>query len=292
MLTCRTLIQGAIEFLDDPTDWPPLELHHGGLIYAIQAPISGYYHFHPAAGQEPEWLLKAAYQPFGLTFFTVMIDVSLSEFDVRAIQVLVANIGAWIRAITRQYWIGKQPHSTLQIPAYQLVQNDRPHHSGGGVNVFRYGRPLARTDWEALGLCNAGAALPDAALITFCDGLLAAGNGDWRQAVIHMASACDQEINFLIEQAFAERVPQITQLLKKRLRYEFSAGHSEIAAELGLQPFKDFDSEAAKRINELYVLRGQAIHRKAITASPTNLMDFVLAADRFLEWAQVQLARI
>jgi hypothetical protein len=284
----RTIAPGAIDIREDVAIWRPISLDIDGVEYRFQPPISGHYTFDPTPGQAHEWLLKAAFQPFGLTVFNVETSTSIDRLNHALVNALVANLMSWIRVMTRQYWLGKQVRPTAEEPAYELSENGKPHHSGGGVNVFRYGRPLASPDWEALGLYNVGATLPDVGLTTFCDGLLAIGNREWRQAMILMASACDQELNFVLERAFVEKAPNFEKLYRKRVRFDFKLGHSDVAEELGLESFAKVEPSAAAKLNRLYEFRGRAIHQKEVTVPPVNPTDYIFAVEKFFAWASKQ----
>jgi hypothetical protein len=292
LILCRTLTQGAIDAREAPDRWRPIDLQFEGLRFNVRPPLSGYYPFEPSAGQNHEWLLKAAFQPFGLSIFEVEVDVAREEFDVAHVNALIANVLSWIRVLTRQFWLGKQARPAGLVPSYELFEDGQTLHSGGGVNVLKYGRPLERSDWDALGICNTGAALPDIALVTFCDSLLSYGNGDRRHSLIQMASCCDQEVNYLVERAYTSKAPSLAAFIKKRLRYEFSTAHSELVHALGLQPFNEFDAKAAKKINELYDYRGRAIHQKNLAFIMPDPMSFAWAVEKLFSWSEAQANRL
>jgi len=281
-------VQGAIDIGNIPERWHPIELEFEGCRFRIRAPISEYYPFEPASGPRHEWLLKAAFQPFGLSIFEVEVATTRESFRAEHVNALIANLMSWIRVLTRQFWLGKQVRPTALTPSYEVSENGQPCHSGGGVNVFSYGKPFERADWEALGICNTGASLPDIAVITFCDSLLSYGNADWRHSLIQMASSCDQEVNYLVEKAFSSKAPNLPRSVRKMLRYEFSRAHSELAGDLGLQPFKEFDCQAAKKVNELYDYRGKAIHQKHLSFAMPDPLDFVWAVEKLFAWPEIQ----
>jgi hypothetical protein len=173
-----------------------------------------------------------------------------------------------------------------------LFEDSVSLHSGGGVNIFTYGRPLDCTDWAGLEICNIGTTLPDIALITFCDSLLSFANGDQRQSLIQMASACDQEVNQLVDNALSTRAPSLSNLLKKRLKYEFQSAHSEIMRDLGLCAFKDFDQKAASLVNELYECRGKAIHQKYPAMVLPDPARFLWAVEKLFSWSQTEFLKL
>lgn len=168
---------------------------------------------------------------------------------------------AWIRAVTRQYWVGYRERDFVNEP----IMVTRPGDKRGGVGAhgsgFKYGRPLMESDWKVVGEGLAQNRRAPLHLSLFCDGLLDIAEGDMMQAAFTLGISCEVGVYLAVRRLLEARCqPLLGMLDNKYLQYRFDS-LLELPSELGVAPFSAFDKEAASRVKELHDSRNAALHQ-------------------------------
>ena len=197
---------------------------------------------------------------------------------------------AWVRVLTRQYWIG---YKESEAPSYHAVvatvEGGKKTYIGGATGThglrFSYGKKLDPHTWKSIEGKLASKELPPPSQLFFCDALLDVAETDIAQAVVALGASCEVEMQNLVREIANARGGDAQALIGRRrlVRKQFRDTF-EIVEVLGGQPFP-----AVETVVKLYEERGKAIHRGQLEhVSVSNITDFVNAVEALFSWAKAQ----
>ncbi len=257
-------VRSKIE-VEDGT-WPPMTFERGKTQFQVEKPIP-----------KMDW-----YIAFGgsgsldggvgvnLTVLSVQAESadSVAEDDfvrpfLDRIEAIRNELVAWIRAATRQYWVGYRESDFLseQMNFMLLAGEHERSTKGGSGRGFKYGRPLTANDWKIVGEQLAQNRRAPLHLSLFCDGLLDIAEGDMMQAAFTLGISCEVGVYLAVRRLLETKCPPLLGMLdNKYLQYRFDA-LLELPSELEVTPFSTFDKEAASRVKELHDSRNAALHQ-------------------------------
>jgi hypothetical protein len=206
------------------------------------------------------------------------------------VTVVLNELLAWVRVLTRQYWVG---YKDSEAPSYHAVvatvEGGKKTYIGGATGtlgmVFSYGKKLDPHTWKSIEGKLARKELPPPSQLFFCDALLDVAEEDIAQAVVALGASCEIEMQNLVREIAKARGGDAQaligrgRLVRKQFRDTF-----EIVEVLGGQPFP-----AVETVVKLYEERGKAIHRGQLEhVSVSNITDFVNAVEALFSWAKAQ----
>ena len=202
---------------------------------------------------------------------------------------------AWIRAVTRQYWVGYRERDFLSEPIRITRLGGEQELSGEGASGsgFKYGRQLMESDWKIVGEGLAQNRRAPLHFSLFCDGLLDIAEGDMMQAAFTLGISCEVGVYLAVRRLLEARCqPLLGMLDNKYLQYRFDS-LLELPSQLGVAPFSAFDKEAASRVRELHDSRNAALHQgksfinrkgSRIPLDPDTVKEYLDAIEKLFGW--------
>ncbi len=289
-------IRSKIEVKDGT--WPPMTFERDKTQFLVEKPVP-----------KMDW-----YVAFGgsgsleggvgvnLTVLSVQAESpdSISEDDfvrpfLDRIEAIRNELVAWIRAATRQYWVGYRESDFLseQMKFMLLGGEHERSTKGASGKGFNYGKPLTASDWKIIGEQLALNRRPPIHLSLFCDGLLDIAEGDMMQAAFTLGISCEVGVYLAVRRLLDARCrPMLAMLDNKYLQYRFDA-LLELPSELDVPSFSTFDKEAASRVKELHESRNAALHRgksfinrkgSQIPLDPDTVKEYLDAIEKLFSW--------
>ncbi len=265
----------------DPSPWNAIVIPSNNTAIKLQKPISeqSTYSVAGSTGNNP------------LDAFSTIIRLELSSDTVPDGQLLypiALECLNWIRALTRQYWVGFAGSGTAPVRGSSLVTDastgEEVPTNFGAIRTPIVPEALSKEIWEKLGQALAVRQFPRTSDLILCNGMLALRDGNLREAVALLGIACEVELGECLKAFLSKRNDAVANLLYKSSRQGFAWKLTKLLPELS---GKDFSKDAphwASKLNQLYEARGAAAHSNLKPEVGAEVPGFLHAADAFLVW--------
>lgn len=276
----------------DPAALRPIRFLAGGVRAEMFPPVSD-------SAMVP-FPTSLAGQPISATVGLIKISVSLNDSESgpewRTLYDSVIQCLSWIRAATRQYWVGTLPSHQANAPtALLLTEEDGKQESISRLGAVHPGIrwvPLDLETWEAIEQALSKAWWPSVSEQFLMDSSLHIAEGNLLQGVAGVGIACEIELNNLIDDLLI-RINQeaITKLYKKG-RPEFSWKLEHLPQLLGVQAFKPSNPDHVAALKEMYGSRGSIVHRGHAQMSGQQIARYWFATEAFFQWSRRERMRL
>jgi hypothetical protein len=268
-------------FIDDEP-WPLLIVQFLGIPIKIHKPIT----------DQSSHSVPGSIGNERLDVYSTIVRLELSSDappDGHLLYPLTFQCLAWVKILTRQYWVGLAGSGTTSVRGSSLVTDmvtsATVPTNFGGFNTPIIAQPLSRETWEQVGWALTSAQFPRSSDLIFCNGLLALRDGGLQEAIALLGIACEIELNECLEFFLSGRKDPVTDLLYKRIRVDFKWKLNNLLPMLCGKKFSEDVPQWYEPLLRLYETRGSAVHDAASPDMVRNAPRFVLAADSFLKWS-------
>jgi len=269
-------------FFLDPAPWPPLTVQFQGTQVRIQKPIvdqTG----HPVPGSIGNERLDV---------YSTIVRLELSSNappDGHLLYALALQCLAWIKVLTRQYWVGLAGSGSKSVRGSCLV-TDLTTGATEPTNFGAFATPiipqsLSQEIWVQIGQPIASGQFPRTSDLIFCSGMLALRDGNLQEAIALLGIACEIELNECLESLISVRKDVVTDLLYERTRPDFKWKLNNLLPTLCGKKFSEDVPHWHGHLLRLYECRGTSVHAAVSPDVFRNAPHFVLAADSFLRWS-------
>lgn len=276
----------------DPTALRPIRVQAGSVTADI---------FPPAGDNAVVPFAKSlSGQPIAVSIGLIKISVALNRGEPdpewKALYRYVVQCLSWIRAATRQYWVGAQPSHQANAPtALLLTEEDGKQEAICGLGAGRVGIrwvPLDFETWEAIQAALSNGWWPSVSEQFLMDSSLHIAEGNFLQGIAGAGIACEIELNSLIEDLIAQINQEAVTKLYKKGRPEFSWKLEHLPQLLGAQGFKPSNPDHVATLKEMYESRGSIVHRGHAQMSEQQIARYWFAAEEFFQWSRRERMRL
>jgi len=201
---------------------------------------------------------------------------------------LASQCLAWVRVLTRQYWVGLTGSGSTTVRGSSLVR-DLATGATEPTNFGAFSAPiipeaLSQETWMQVGQALASAQFPRSSDLIFCNGMLALRDGNLREAIALLGISCEFELGECLESLLSARGDPVTRLLYERTGPEFKWKLNNLLPALCRKNFSKDEPHWCAELFRLYEARGTAAHSTLASDVMRRVPSFVLAADSFLRW--------
>ena len=238
-------------------------------------------------------------QPIPVRVGLARVGLSLSdgspEPEWRTLYEFVRQCFLWIRAATRQYWVGTAPSHQANSPTALLLTRADGRQSVKGLGAVRAGIrwvPLTAETWEAIETALRNGWRPSIPEQFFLDASLYLAEGNAVQAVAGMGIACEVELNGFLDDLIGRLSQDAVKELYKVNRSPFSWKLEHLPQLLGASPFSSDNSDRVAALREMYERRGTIVHRGYVSITGQDIARYWFSAEEFFEWSRNERIRL
>jgi hypothetical protein len=233
----------------------------------------------------------------GLMTVRVQLEDHAPDPEWRTLYEFIRQCVSWIRAATRQFWLGMMPSQQTNSPvALLLSEIDGQEAHVTGLGAIRAGVnwvPLFRETWDAIGKALQNGWWPLVSEQFLLDSSLHLAQGNYPQAIAGMGIACEVELNGFLQDLIEKsgQQPLVTELYK-RSRAKFRWNLEHLPGLLGASSFASGTPDRVSAVVEMYESRGKVVHGGNISTGGEKIARYWFAAEDLFAWTRNERIRL